>query len=177
MVLTYSPGQVSDAVDVLHLRPDAQWLTWFVHRHIGIHSQLALCGETWTRCTLSGEISLDLDVWQKKKERGRQRDREWFPYQTCCLDMCPGLAGWAGAPWQLQRPPLHSSCLAPSPAPLDLHLTHVKTAVLYISKVSIPWSTATNLKFLTLSSNFNLQNNVCLNISSSSVKGVIKYFS
>ncbi len=55
MVLTYSPGQVSGAVDVLHLCPDAQGLTWFVHGHIGIHSQLALCGETRTRCTLSGK--------------------------------------------------------------------------------------------------------------------------
>lgn len=84
---------------------------------------------------------------QKQRERGRQRDRdrEWFPYQTCCLDRCPGLAGWAEALWQLQQPPLRSSCLAPSPAPLDLHLMDVKTAVFYISQVSIPWSFATNL--------------------------------
>lgn len=40
--LTYGPGQVSDAVDVLHLGPDAQRLSWSVHRHIGVYSQLAL---------------------------------------------------------------------------------------------------------------------------------------
>lgn len=45
MVITYGSGQVSDAVDVLHLCPDAQRLSWSVDGHIGIYSQLALCGE------------------------------------------------------------------------------------------------------------------------------------
>lgn len=53
MTLTYSLGEVSDAVDVLHLRPDAQRLTWLVHRHIGIYSQLALCREGRTTCKMS----------------------------------------------------------------------------------------------------------------------------
>lgn len=43
--LTYSSGQISDAVDVLHLRPDPQLLAYFVYRHVGINSQLALWGE------------------------------------------------------------------------------------------------------------------------------------
>lgn len=42
MALTDSPGQVSDAVDVLHLGPDAQRLSWSVDGHVGIYSQLAL---------------------------------------------------------------------------------------------------------------------------------------
>lgn len=55
MVLTYSPGKVSDAVDVLHLCPDTQGLAWPVDRHIGIYSQLALCDRI-QRCTeLSGK--------------------------------------------------------------------------------------------------------------------------
>lgn len=135
---TYGSGQVTGTVDVLHLCPDAQGLSWSVNRHIGIYSQLSLWGERGTRRTL-----------RRGRGRGAQKviqaDREWFPYQTCCLDRCPVPAGWAGALWQLQRPPLHNSCLAPSPAPLDLHLMGVKTAVFYTSKVSILWSSATNL--------------------------------
>lgn len=42
LALTYSPGQVSNTVDVLHLRPDAQGLAWLVDGHVGVHSHLAL---------------------------------------------------------------------------------------------------------------------------------------
>lgn len=66
----------------------------------------------------------------RKKER---KKKKWLPYQTCCLDRFPGPAGWAGALWQLQQPLLHSSCLAPSPTPSDLHLMDVKTAVVHDS--------------------------------------------
>lgn len=52
ILLTYGPGQVSDAVDVLHLCPDTQGLTRYMHGHVGVYSQLALWGERGQRCKL-----------------------------------------------------------------------------------------------------------------------------
>lgn len=128
---TYCPGQVSHAVDVFHLRPDAQRLTWSVNWHICVDSQLSLWGgnrnkyghEVW-------QLSTRVCRTDRQKER---KKKKWLPYQTCCLDRFPGPAGWAGALWQLQQPLLHSSCLAPSPTPSDLHLMDVKTAVVHDS--------------------------------------------
>lgn len=48
MAPTYGSGQEADAVDVLHLGPDAQGLAWLVDGHVGVYSQLALCGERGT---------------------------------------------------------------------------------------------------------------------------------
>lgn len=118
--LTDGPGQVSNAVDVLHLRPDSQGLTGSVHRHIGVHSELSFC--RWGTKTYARSV-----FTCSKALRGRWAGTDWFTHRTCCRDRCRELAGWAGAPWQLRQPPLRSSCLAPSPAPLDPHLTHVNT--------------------------------------------------
>lgn len=116
--LTYSPGQVSDAVDVLHLCPDAQGLAWFVDWHIGIYSQLALCGERrrW-------EISLGFRVWQLSKEDGRrQRDRsvisipDMLPWQVpmACRMSWSSLTAAAASSPQLMSGSITSS-IRPTP--------------------------------------------------------------
>lgn len=70
-VLTYSPGQVSGAVNVLHLCPGAQRLARSVDGHVGIYSQLALCGGRRWRSTLSGK-----GVWVQRYDSSEKNKRE-----------------------------------------------------------------------------------------------------
>ena len=94
MVLTYSPGQVSDTVDVLHLGPDAQRLTWSVDGHVGIYSQLALWGGGSKMMHIDRERSLGLEVQQLRKQREAGTDTETESDFHTIPDMLP---------WQVPR--------------------------------------------------------------------------
>lgn len=127
-VLTYSSGKVSNAVDVLHLCPDAQWLSRPVHRDIGIHSQLPLWAKRG-RCTRR-ELSLGLEVWQLGSTREGERQRvisipDMLPWQVprACRMSCSSLTAAAASSPQLMSGSITSSI---RPTPEDSNVSHLK---------------------------------------------------
>ena len=66
--LTDGPCQEASTVDVLHLRSNAQRFPRPVHRHVGVHSQLALfrnTGKNWVMRSQMAERLWNQAITQK----------------------------------------------------------------------------------------------------------------